>query len=149
MPISRPMSNLAIAIITRNKTCTWKVRSIPTSKTHVEEIKPSNTSELLCSSIGDPPQHATIISKYDCGVSNNYWQTEDMTVLTNVKNTRDGPTVQLPNNKTMSTTRTGNTPIATNLFDNAKKAKIFDGLHSDSIIPWGRLCDDDCVAILD
>ena len=37
------------------RNCTWKVGSIPASKTDAEEIKPSNTSELLCISILDPP----------------------------------------------------------------------------------------------
>ena len=97
------------------RNCTWQVGSIPASKANVEETKPSNTSELLCSSIVDPPQHATIIAKADSGASNNYWQNEDMKVLTNVKNARDGPTVQLTNNETMSATRTGNTPLSSSL----------------------------------
>ena len=72
-----------------------------------------------------------------------------MTVLTNVKNTRDRPTVQFPNNETMSATRTGNISLASSLSAHAKKAHIFDGLHSVSLISLGQLCDDDCVAILD
>ena len=72
-----------ILVIERN--CNWQVRSIPANKTNVNEIKKSNTSELLCTSIYDPLQLATIIPKSDSGVSNNYWQTEDMKLLTNVK----------------------------------------------------------------
>ena len=72
-----------------------------------------------------------------------------MSVLTNVKKTRDGPTLQLPNNKTMSVTRTGNIPLASSLSARAKKLHIFDGLRSASLISLGQLCDDDCVAILD
>ena len=49
-------------------------------------------SELLCSCIVDPPQHAMIIEKSDSGASDNYWGTEDMKLLTNVRNTRYGPT---------------------------------------------------------
>ena len=30
-----------------------------------------------------------------------------------------------------------------------KKAHIFDGLHSDFIISLGKICDNDCTAILD
>ena len=29
-----------------------------------------------------------------------------------------------------------------------KKAQIFDGLHSDSLISLGQMCDDDCTTIL-
>ena len=93
---------------------------IPDNETNVEETKHSNTSDLLCRSIVNPPQHATIIAKEDSGVSNNYWRTEDMTVLTNLKKTRDGPTLQLPNNETMSKIRTGNIPLASSLSAHVK-----------------------------
>ena len=49
----------------------------------------------------------------------------------------------------MSATRAGNIPLASSLSAHAKKAHIFDGLHSASLIYFGKLCDDDCVAILD
>ena len=55
------------------------------SKNNVEEIKTYNTSELLCISIVEPLQHATIIAKADSGASDNYWRTEYMSVLKNVK----------------------------------------------------------------
>ena len=60
----------------------------------------------------------------------------------------DGPTVQFPNIETMSETRTGNTPLGSSLIAHAKKAQIFDGLHSASLISSFRLCGDGCVAIL-
>ena len=44
------------------------------------------------------------VAKYGNGTSNIYWQTEDMSVLTSVKDTSDGTTVQLPNNETTSET---------------------------------------------
>ena len=71
-----------------------------------------------------------------------------MSVLTNVKMTRDGPTVQLPNNETMSAKITRKTPLSSSLIPYAKKSHIFDGLHSVSLISLGKLYDDDCVAIL-
>ena len=94
---------------------------MPANKTNVEEIKQSNTSELSCSYIVDPPQHTTITSKAESGASNNYWQTEDMSVLTDVKMTRDGPTFQLPNNETMSAKITRKMPLARSLIPYAKK----------------------------
>ena len=131
------------------RNCTWQVGSIPDNKTNVEEIKQYNTSELLCSSIVDPPQHATTIEKSVSGASINPWQYKYMSVLTNVKNIRDGPTVHLPNNETMRETRTGNIPLASSLSAHAKKAHIFDGFHSASIISLGQLYDNYCVDILD
>ena len=49
----------------------------------------------------------------------------------------------------MSAAIIGNIPLAINLSAHAKKAHIFDGLHSASLISLDQLCDDDCVAILD
>ena len=72
-----------------------------------------------------------------------------MTVLTYIKKTKDIPIVQLPNNETMSETRTGNIPLASSLSNHAKKAHIFDGIHSASLISLGEMFDDDCVAIFD
>ena len=55
----------------------------------------------------------------------------------------------MPNNETMSATRTGNTHLASSLSDHAKKAHIFDGLHCASLISLGQLFDDDRVKISD
>ena len=65
------------------------------------------------------------------------------------KNTSYGPTFQLKKNETMSAKRTGKILLARSLSDHVKKAHIFDGLHSASIIYLGQLCDDDRVSILD
>ena len=43
-----------------------------------------------------------------------------MKVITNVKKTRDGPTVQFTNNETISETITGNIPLASSLIAHAK-----------------------------
>ena len=72
-----------------------------------------------------------------------------MTLLKNVKNTRDGTTVQLPNNETMSATRTGNIQLTRSIIIHAKKAHIFYGLHSASLIFLFQMYDDECVAILE
>ena len=72
-----------------------------------------------------------------------------MSVLTNIKNTSYGPTVQLPNNEMMSVTRTVIIPLESSIIAHAKKLHIFDGLHNASLIYLGQLCDYDCVVILD
>ena len=71
-----------------------------------------------------------MLAKSDSGASNNYWRSEYMLVLTNLKDNRDGPTVQLPNNATMNVTKTGSIPLSGSLSTQAKKAHVFDGLHS-------------------
>ena len=97
----------------------------------------------------DPPQNATTIGKSDSGASNNYWRTEDMLVLINIKDTHNGLTVHFPNNATMNTTKTDNIPLSRSIRNHANKTHIFDSLHSASIISLGQLCDNDCIAILD
>ena len=49
----------------------------------------------------------------------------------------------------MGATRTGNTPLEISLRTHAKKAHIFDGLQSASLISLVKMCHDDCVTILD
>ena len=49
----------------------------------------------------------------------------------------------------MGATIIGNIPLESSLRSHAKKAHIFYGLHSASLISLGQLYADDCVAILD
>ena len=72
-----------------------------------------------------------------------------MLVLTNVMDTRDGPTVQLPNNETTRAAIAAKHTLENSLSAHAKNAQIFDGLHSASLISLGQLCDNDCIYILD
>ena len=136
-------------VLVSERNWTWNVGLVPASESNVKEAKTYYTYELLCSSILYLPQHATIIAKSDSGASNNYWITEDMLVNTNLKDTCDGPTVQLPNNATMNATKTGSIPLSESLGTHEKKAHVFDGLHSASLIYLVQLCDNDCISILD
>ena len=104
----------------RECNCTWQVGLVPTSNPNLVDNKTSYTSELLCSSIVDPPQHVTMIEKTDSGASNNYWCTEDQLFLTDIKDTQIVPTVQLPNNATMNATNTENIPLPGNMSLHAK-----------------------------
>ena len=72
-----------------------------------------------------------------------------MLVITNFKDTCDGPTVQLPNNATINATKTGSIPLSIRLSTHAKKSHVFVRLNSASIISLGQLCDDECIDILD
>ena len=129
-------------MLVSKQNCIWQVGSIPASKHNAKETKTSYTSELLCSSIVEPPQHATIIAKSDSGGSNNYWRTEDILVLTNIKDTHNVPEVQLPNNANMNTKNTGILPLSRSLSTQAKR-------HTCLMDYTVHLSDDDCSAILD
>ena len=72
-----------------------------------------------------------------------------MLLLTNLKDTRDGPTFQLPNNATMNAEKTGIVPLSGSLINHAKKSHVFGGLHSASLISLVQLHEDDCISILD
>ena len=49
----------------------------------------------------------------------------------------------------MNAKKTGSIPLSTSLSTHAKKAHIFDEIHSASLIYLIQLCDNDCIAILD
>ena len=108
-----------------NQNCTFQVGSIPASKNNIDETKTSYTSKLLCSSIVYPPQHATIIVKADIGASRSYWRTEDITCLTSIKDTRNRPTAQLPNNATMNAKNAGILQLSRSLSIHAKRHTVF------------------------
>ena len=72
-----------------------------------------------------------------------------MLVLTNLKDTCDRPTFQLPNNATINVKKTGSIPLSGILCTHAKKAHVFYGLHSASLISSGQLYDGYCISILD
>ena len=72
-----------------------------------------------------------------------------MLVFTNTKDTHKRPTVKFPNNATMNVTKTRILTISRSLSTHAKKAHIFDVLHSASLISLGKICGNDCVTILD
>ena len=112
------------------RNCTWQVGSVTGINYNVVENKTFFTSELLYSSIIDPPKNATIIEKSDSGASNIYWHTKYQLVLKYVKDTYNWPTVQLPNNYTMSEIHTGHIPLSSILITHKTKAHIFDGLHN-------------------
>ena len=57
--------------------------------------------------------------------------------------------MKLPNNATMNATNTGNIPLAGIISIHEKKAHMFDGLHSASLIYLGQLCDNEFSYILD
>ena len=119
----------------REHRCTWQLGSLPSSKPNLVLNKTSYTSELLCSSTVDPPQHATITSKAYSGVYNNYWCAEDQLVITYIKDTHNGTTVQLANNYTMNATKTGKIPLAGSLRIYAKKAYFFMGCTVPRLSP--------------
>ena len=124
---------------------TWQVGLIPVINHNAVENKTSYTSELLCSSTVDPPQHATIISKADSDTSNNYCRNKYQIGLIDIKDTHNEPTFQLPNNATMIATKTGDIPLSRSLRLHAKKehilctAKCFTYLLRTNVWIWLHL----------
>ena len=66
-----------------------------------------------------------------------------------ITDTYTGPTLQLPNNSTISATQTGHIQLSNSIVIQSTKAHLFEGLHSASLISLVQLCDDVCIAILD
>ena len=86
------------------------------------------------------------VVKADSGASRHYFRPEDSHVLKNL-NTQPGPTVQLPDNSTLSSTKCGSLPIPT-LSTNAKRTYVLKNLKNASLLSLGQLCDDDCIVQL-
>ena len=63
--------------------------------------------------------------------------------------TTNGATIQLPDSSTISATAVGHLPLPAYITVSATNTHVFYDLHSASLISFGQLCDDDCVAILD
>ena len=72
-----------------------------------------------------------------------------MLVSTNIKDTWNGPTLNLTNNATMNATKTGILPLSRSLITYAEQTHIFDWLQCALLLSIGQLCGDDCISILD
>ena len=80
-------------ILSSKRNYSWQDGLVPASNSNVTDNTTSITSELLCRSIIDPTNHATIISKPDSGASNNYWNTEDIIFPTDITDISNGHTL--------------------------------------------------------
>ena len=63
--------------------------------------------------------------------------------------TNPGPTVTLPDMRTIAAMEKGQLPLSSKLLTQAKKASVLNDLHSSSLISFGKLCDDKYKVILD
>ena len=89
-------------------------------------------------------------AKADSGVSNHYWQPQDVTSLNNIKSDPFGPCVKLPDNSLIRATQTGQVNLHTNqLSTKAQSASILPHLKNASLISIGQLTDDNCITVLD
>ena len=88
-----------------------------------------------------------IMAKGDSAASKHYWRPQDKKVLDEIEQCL-GPSVLLPNNTTIVSTKKGQVPFSSDLSKEAKTAQILPRLASSSLISLGQLCDDDCVVLL-
>jgi hypothetical protein len=88
-----------------------------------------------------------IIAKGDSAASSHYWRKQDAQCLEGVQNF-EGPSVLLPNRKTIQATQKGQLPLSTKLSPQAQTAMILPQLKSASLISIGQLCDDNCDVLL-
>ena len=80
--------------------------------------------------------------KADSGATKHYIREKDFSLLTDVQ-CSDGPTVKLPDNSVLKSTKSGLLPIP-NVTVEGRRAHIIPGLQSASLLSMGQLCDDDC-----
>ena len=84
-----------------------------------------------------------VIAKADSGATANYWREEDIKCLTNIKPIV-GPSVQLPNGKSIQSNQEGYLHLSNDLNTVTKKVTILPELKSASLLSLGKLCDDNC-----
>ena len=113
-----------------------KVNNITTPKSSLV----SSTNSVV------PPtsKEVSVVANADSGASRHYIKEQDAKVLHNVKLDSNGPTVLLPNNASITSTKKGMLPLASQLSHEAKTAHVLPELHSTSLISLGQLCDNNC-----
>ena len=99
--------------------------------------------------VGQPQCLSHVIEKDDSGATSHYWRKTDTHTLLDVQATSHGATVQLPDSSTISVTAVGRLPLPASLTLSATNTHVFDDLHSAYFISLGKLCDNNCVSILD
>ena len=60
-----------------------------------------------------------------------------------------GPTVQLPNNATITATHSCLLPVNLDILFTASKVHVFDGIYYAYLVSLGQLCNNYCIEILD
>ena len=96
----------------------------------------------LLSSVASPKQRI-VYAKADSAASDNYFREEDANILYNISQATSRP-ITLPNDATITATKKGIIPLAPELSNEGKLAKILPGLKTASLISVGKLCDDGC-----
>jgi hypothetical protein len=97
----------------------------------------------------DPRPTNTIIAKADSGASSHYFKQQDAQALSNLRPTRNGLNVLLPDSTTIQATHEGQLKLHPSLSTKASTAHVLDGITNASLISLGQLCDDNCVTVLD
>ena len=88
----------------------------------------------------------TVLLKADTGASRHYLQTIDTNILENVHQNTNAIKVHLRNNEVLESNRTGLIPFS-GLSTSAKEEQILPSLMNKSLLSFGQLCNDNCVAI--
>ena len=91
---------------------------------------------------------SSVVAKADSGASCHYFRPQDAPILRQVQHIQTSPTVQLPDDTTITGNKKGLLPLSSSLSNCAKTAHIFPHLKSASLVSLGQLCDNDCVVIL-
>ena len=99
-------------------------------------------------SVVPPTTHTSstlLTMKADSGAYRHDIRPPDATILHKISYNFHAPTVQLPNNASITATETGRLRISPYLYE---QAHVLQDLASASLLSLGQLCDDDCHVIL-
>jgi hypothetical protein len=90
---------------------------------------------------------ANHIAIVDTGATGHYLDTAAEPHCTGIRATTTGPSLQVANGDTITTTKRAVVLLSTELSNKATAGHIFEHLKSGSLISIGQLCNDDCVAL--
>ena len=90
-----------------------------------------------------------VYAKGDSGSTSHYLTIDNTRACLNDIQPYRGPTVVLPDAETISSTLKGQLSLSTKLSKTAQAAWVLPALKSPSLISLGKLCDNNCIVILD
>ena len=94
-----------------------------------------------------PHQNTQILCKEYSGATKTYLESTDLNISRNTVKLENGPTVGIPNGKTMRSIEAGTTALHNLLSLKSKQAKILEGMNNALLLLIRQLCDNDCVVV--
>ena len=88
----------------------------------------------------------TITFKADSGATKHFLKYVDRALLQHLIKLSNGPLAMLPDQRLIKPSHSGHLTLSPHLSSEATHALVYPGIHNESLISIGQLCDDGCIA---